>query len=198
MTEHLHSQLERYFSPQREKYTDRDFDSIAELLSNTIHAEYSKSPRLYTLTRILGNPNDLDDFLKQKLSDSSLPFRQTQLPSAFREGWKTRFLELQSRVCDDSAVIKLIGVGKHMTFAEEPAFLVSKRVISRGERSNVDKVFCTLGEGRYYARKKFHRYITTFDDAAAGAAFLNEVENMRLVVHHHCIELVRSAAVQFA
>ncbi|KAF2188762.1 kinase-like protein [Zopfia rhizophila CBS 207.26] len=184
-------ELEPYFSPYKTKYTDEDFERIASLL-RTKSSRYNSTPRLYTLLRRLDCLSDLDRFLQKGLSDHSLPFSQTQLPSEFSEGWKKRFLEIQHLVCDDSTVVQMISLGKHMTFAQMPKYFDSERVIGTGGRGQVDQVFCTLGGAQSYARKQFSRNIMSVDDASTAAIFINEVENMKQIVHRHCVKLVAS------
>ncbi|KAF2188763.1 kinase-like protein, partial [Zopfia rhizophila CBS 207.26] len=173
------------------EYIDEDFDRIAQLLRRTESSRYSKTPRLYTLLRRLDCLDHLDLFLEKELSDSSLPLSDTQLPSNFTPGWKKRFLAAQHHVCDHSDVVQMMSMGKHMTFAQTPACFQRDRFIGKGWRGEVDGVFCTFS-GHSYARKRIYRQIMSVGDASIATAFKNEVENMKRVVHHHCVQLVAS------
>ncbi|KAK6537394.1 hypothetical protein TWF694_011581 [Orbilia ellipsospora] len=186
----LDKALDNFFIPTRAQYNDDDFGSIARLL-NASGSKYKQMPRLYTLLRHLDRLRDLDYFLTKGFSDQSLPFGQTQLPSKFSEGWKTRFLAAQELVCGSSDVVQMMAKGKHMTFTKTPEYFISERIIATGERSRVDKILCILG-AEYYARKQFYRRIMTAEDAQAMQSFKNEMDIMKTVVHHHCVKLVAS------
>jgi hypothetical protein len=185
--------LTHYFSPPRTKYTNENFDDIARLLYSSGLSRYSTSPRLYTLLRHLGCLHDLDRLLEDPngLSDSSLPLSQTQLQADFSEGWKFRFRDAQSLVCDSSGIERMIRMRKHMTFDKMPNFFLQTKSFGTGPRGGVDEVYCTLGDGLHCARKRFHRPAMSIADAASAAAFLNEVECMKRIAHRHCVELVR-------
>jgi hypothetical protein len=186
--------LTSYFSPPRTKYTNENFDRIAELLHRSESSKYSTSPRLYTLLRHLGCLYDLDCLLEKPngLSDSSLPLSQTQLPADFSEGWKLRFRNAQSLVCDSSGVEQMIRMRKHMTFDEIPNFFHRTKSFGAGGRGEVDEVYCTLGNGLRCARKRITRPAMSIANAATAAAFLNEVDCIKRIAHRHCVELVRS------
>lgn len=186
--------LTSYFSPPRTKYTNENFDDIARLLNRSESSKYSMSPRLYTLLRHLGCLRDLDCLLEQPngLSDSSLPLSQTQLPADFSEGWKLRFRDAQSLVCDSSGVEQMIRMRKHMTFHKTPNFFYSTKFFGTGGRGEVDEVFYTLGDAPRCARKRIPRPAMSTANAATAAAFLNEVDCMKRIAHRHCVELVAS------
>ncbi|KAI2462724.1 kinase-like domain-containing protein [Annulohypoxylon bovei var. microspora] len=184
--------LERYFLPSKKTYTDADFDSIAILLDKTGLRGYIKSPRLYTLLRRLECLKDLDRVLEKGLSDNSLPLSQSKLPSDFTEGWKLRFLNAQRLVCDNSEVVQLINIKKHMPLSKAPDFFKSERFFGRGGRGEVDKVCCTLGQFKYYARKRMPRPNMANHDTAVMTAFRNEVNCLKRIKHRHCVELVAS------
>ncbi|KAI0893301.1 kinase-like domain-containing protein [Annulohypoxylon nitens] len=184
--------LGKYFLPQKKTYTDTDFDSIAILLGRLELKEYSKSPRLYTLLRHLDCLKDLDRILQKGLSDSSLPLSQNQLPSDFSEGWKRRFRKAQGLVCDNSEVVQMINLGKHMPFSAPPDCFRTTRFFGRGGRGEVHEVFCSLGQFKHYARKRMPRPNMADRDMAIMTAFRNEVETMKRIDHRHCIQLVAS------
>jgi hypothetical protein len=181
--------LDLFFSPPRAKYTDEDFERITSLLRRTTLQKYAKTPRLYTLLRHLNCINDLDYFIVNGLSDWSLPFSQTQLPSAFSEGWKCRFRDAQHIVCEDSTIVQMMS-GKHFNFNQTQKYFQKERNIGGGRRSVVDEVSCIIGGGQVYARKQFLRSRMPVDDASTMTLFENEVQIMKRIVHHHCVQLV--------
>ena len=189
--------LNGYFSGSKKEYTDDDFNHIAQLLRRTECSKYSKTPRLYTLLRFLGRLDDLDRLLKSGLFDYSLPLSDTQLPSDFTQSWKKEFLYAQHLVCDNSDVVQMISMEKHMNFVQEPGCFIRERFIGEGGRGKVDEVFCIFS-GQSYARKQILRQIMSVSDVAAAAAFRNEVENIKRVIHHHCVQLVRFSTHPYA
>src|SRR5271156_5350387 len=189
--------LECYFSPPRSKYIDDDFERITLLLGQCPALQrYSNVPRLYTLLRRINCLGDLDYLLDQGFSDRSLPFLQTQLPSKFAEDWKTRFVKVQELVCDDSDVIQMISMSKHKRFSQTPTCIRSEGIIATTARGQVDIVSTILEANKSYARKQFSRRILALDDIDTMHSFENEVENMKCVVHRHCVELVSLQSYQ--
>ncbi|KAK6338324.1 hypothetical protein TWF730_002387 [Orbilia blumenaviensis] len=200
--------LDEYFSPARSSYKHEDFDAIAMLLSASPQTKiFSRMPRLYTLIRHLEqskSPTNADVvakcaknlryFLDSGLSDQFLPFSQTQLPAAFREGWKSRFIAAQPIVCDNVDLVQMMVMGKHITFdgTSPDKYFTRRKLIATGERGEVDEILSVLNEVETYARKRFYKRFMRGANVQTVASFENEVKNMKCIVHHHCVKLVAS------
>lgn len=185
------SALNVRFSEDRPEYTDEDFDSISLLLNRSTASKYARTPRLYTLLRIIDQLGHFDHFLKDGLSDRSFPFTSERLPARLRPSMKVKFIENQHIVCDSSEAVQLMGMRKHRNFTTAPSWIESQGWIAPfGELSGVDKVSCGL-EAQLYARKRYIRPRWGFRGRETLKHFENEVENMKRLVHHHCVEVVR-------
>ena len=183
--------LDSFFLTTVQNYTDSSFEHISNFLSREGLGQYHESPRLYTILRRLNCLEDMDRFPAGGWSDVSLPFSPTQLPSDFSEGWKRRFLQEQQIICSNSDIILTLNMGKHMTFQQNPSFLMTTKKIGRGARGQVDEVWCAAGNNAKLARKRIYRRFMSVDDGSIAAAFKKEVETMKRISHHHCTKLVR-------
>ncbi|KAK6511151.1 hypothetical protein TWF481_000073 [Arthrobotrys musiformis] len=198
-------QLDQFFTPERSFYNKNDLELIANALKATISlSKYSKVPRLYTIMRyvevkvLADRWKALDDLLEEGISDRSLPIAETsQLPETISPGLGTRFIAAQYLVFQDS--IKKIIRGEHMSFMKPPGkdLIVSERVITvlgaRTYKGRVDEVTCAGLGNRRYARKQFFRRVMISQGKGDSAeSFIKEMEAMKRVGHHHCVEFIAS------
>ncbi|KAK6511150.1 hypothetical protein TWF481_000072 [Arthrobotrys musiformis] len=194
MGEKAIEELDGYFRPLRARYLGSDFEVISKLLAKTEWAKFQAAPRIYTLLRHLHLLDDLDRLIGTGISDISLPLSLEQLPSDFSAGWKKRFTNTQSIVCDDLTDISWqIDRGKHISLTKSTNFFKSTSFLGRGGHGEVDKVEYTfLGSCSVYARKRIVRQGMSSNDIPISKTFANEVAIMRRVKHRHCVELVTS------
>jgi heat shock protein 1/8 len=170
-------------------YTDSDFLNISTYLGNTGHSSWSTVPRLYAVLRLLNQLDMLDTFIEQDITDIWFPFTQASLPSTLSPTVRASFLDQQQVVLSKSLLFEKSSERKHTHFAQNepnPFQVVAK--LGSGAHGQVDKVMSTVSH-REYARKQFRRQKGTNKDAIK--SFLIELQVLKRVQHHHCIELVR-------
>jgi len=185
--------LDEKFPIPESGYTDQDFDDITFCLERIPKwKEYRNTPQIFALLRHLNELDNLNSFAN--LSDSIFPIDMYRLPKDLGPGFKLRFRDSQGLVCDKSDAVQLIGKRKHMNFEEAPACLIEEKILARGPLSTVQKVSCTL-DLNLYVRKQYERKQFVAEDSQVRQHFENEVQNMKGIVHRHCVELVRALQI---
>jgi hypothetical protein len=170
-------------------YTDSEFTQLSTYLENTGQSSWSTVPRLYTVLRLLNQLDTLETFIEQGITDIWFPFTQTSLPSTLSPTIKASFIEHQRVVLSKSLLFETSSQRKHAHFASgEPLPFQVVAKLGFGAHGQVDKVMSTISH-REYARKQFRRQRGTTKDAIK--SFLVELQVLKRVQHHHCIELVR-------
>jgi heat shock protein 1/8 len=170
-------------------YTDSEFIQVSTYLQNTGQPSWSAVPRLYTVLRLLNQLDMLDTFIEQGITDIWFPFTQTSLPNTLSPTARARFIDQQTVVFSKSLLFEASAHRKHAHFAHgEPLPFQVVAKLGAGAHGQVDKVMSTISH-REYARKQFRRQRGTSKDAIR--SFLVELQVLKRVQHHHCIELVR-------
>jgi heat shock protein 1/8 len=176
-------------STERFVYTDAEFVHVSAYLRNSGQPAWSTVPRLYTVLRLLDQLYTLDTFIEQGITDIWFPFTATSLPNAISPTLRGKFLDQQQVVLSKSLLFENSSDRKHAHFAQGeplPFHIIAK--LGSGAHGQVDKVMSTVSH-REYARKQFRRQRGTSKDAIK--SFLIELQVLKRVHHHHCIELVR-------
>lgn len=174
-------------------YTDAEFIHISTYLRNIDKPDWSSVPRLYTVLQIIDQLDMLDRFIEQGITDIWFPFTEESLPNALPPTARVHFLEHQEAVLSKSVLFEKDADRKHANFAhgEPPPFQVVA-ILGVGAHGQVDKVMSTVSH-REYARKLFRKRKISIKDSIK--SFFIELQILKRVRHHHCIELVRNAPV---
>jgi hypothetical protein len=170
-------------------YTDQDFQRISDLLRETGRGPWSKVPRIYTVLRIINQLQVIDAFIDQGISDIWFPFSTSSLPKALGSALHPQFLEAQKGVLTKGLDLERDEGRKHAHFGRDETlpFKVDKE-LGGGRFSQVHKVTSTITK-REFARKQFRRG-AGLRNAAEIKSFKVELQVLKKIHHHHCVELV--------
>lgn len=175
-----------------EPYTDLDFERISTHLQNTGHVTWGRSPRLYTVLRLIDRIDLMPHFLTNDtnhMSDFLFPFSTEDFPAAITPTVQHQFLRQQGLVHEKSKAVQLENGGqKHATFSKDdplPFKVVAK--LGRGAHGSVEKVMSTLSQTEY-ARKVFRKARGLRSNEIR--SFRNEMNTLKKVRHKHLVRLV--------
>ncbi len=191
--------LPRPQDPHAEMRVLRDsvFVQIRDLLVQYGKGEWSLRPRTFAILRMLGCLDALDEFIKQKRTDSFLPYSDGNLPEVIKgDDLRSKFIRLQRLVlCNlkDTPALEEGGRHLHLSVSGDTYFGKRRALSETGSRSaaTVEQVFShqTLRE---YARKLIHRGASAQEDTRFGRQFENEMEALKRLSHPHIVRLVGS------
>lgn len=170
-------------------YTDTELSTLSTYLKNNGRGSWSAVPRLYTVLRLIDQLDMLDHFIELGITDIWLPFAQSSLPSVLTPTAQGQFIKHQTAVLSKSLLFEKDSNRKHAHFGpDEPVPFQIVGKLGAGLHGQVDKVISVVSS-RDYARKRFRRRGGMSKDAIK--SFLIELQVLKKVQHHHCVELVR-------
>jgi heat shock protein 1/8 len=173
----------------RPEYTDADFTRITTYLNNKGRPAWSRMPRIYTVLRLINQLEVLEAFIEENITDVWLPFTLKSLPTTLSPTARSQFIEHQKLVLSKSLIFETDLGRKHVHFANgEPLPFEVIAKLGAGAHGHVDKVISTVS-GREFARKLFRRQKGAGKKAIQ--SFIVELQALKKIQHHHCIELVR-------
>jgi hypothetical protein len=117
------STLETYFSSRDDlkTYSDSDLQKISELLEASGRQSWSEVPRIYTVLRIIGELQVIDNFLAQGITDMWFPFSSVSLPRALNSSMQENFLDVQKVVLTKGLDLEKDENKEHAHFAKGEA-----------------------------------------------------------------------------
>jgi hypothetical protein len=189
----IDDRLEEFFADGRiGPFTDVNLVQISFLLQNSNRASYSRVPRLYTILRIIGHPEVLDEFLECDITDLSFPFDTTSFPTAISVDIQSQFMQYQSAVLTKTLDLEKGEQGGHLYFGKgEPVPYEVKGRLGSGGYGEVEKVVSLLSY-REFARKRISRRTTRLRKNEHGIkSFLAELRVLKRISHNHCVKMVR-------
>jgi hypothetical protein len=172
----------------RASYTDTELLQISIYLRNNRRESWAGVPRLYTVLRLIGQLNSLDSLIEIGVTDIWFPFDSASLPDILASSARANFLKYQNMVLSKSLMFEKNPERIHAHFArDEPLpFQVVGR-LGFGSGGHVDKVISNVSH-RQYARKQLRK------PRGVGKkdinSFLMELQILKRINHHHCVELV--------
>ena len=183
--------LEEYF-PSGDApriYSDSDLQNISKLLKSGGRYSWSEVPRIYTVLRIIGEHQAIELFLDQGITDIWFPFSFASLPKALGSTVQGNFLDAQKVVLTKGLDFEKDENRDHAHFGRGDAlpFKVENE-LGAGNYSQVHKI-TSLVSKRAYARKQFRRGTGPRSEADI-KNFKNELQILKKIHHHHCVELV--------
>jgi len=183
--------LEEYFPPGDAPriYSDSDLQNISKLLKSGGRYSWSEAPRIYTVLRIIGELQAIEIFLDQGIADIWFPFSLASLPKALGSTVQGNFLDAQRVVLTKGLDFEKDENRKHAHFGRGDAlpFKVENE-LGTGNFSQVHKITSLISK-RAYARKQFRRGTGPRSEADI-KNFKNELQILKKIHHHHCVELV--------
>lgn len=172
----------------RTRYSDADIHSISRCLKELQRHAWSEAPRLYTVLRTIDQLQILDAILEEGISDFWLPFSAASVPKSLSPSLRTKFLDTQALVLTKAVDLEKNGTKTHAHFGREDTFPFEVREkLGSGGYATVDKLFSPFSR-REFARKRFRRGKGESKDEIG--SFKNELQVLKRIQHHHCIELV--------
>jgi hypothetical protein len=183
--------LETYFSAGADLriYSDSDLQKISELLEYSGRHSWSEVPRIYTVLRIIGELQIIDNFLGQGITDMWFPFSSASLPRALNSAMQEKFLDVQKLVLTKGLDLEKDENKEHAHFGKGEALPFKvEEMLGEGGFSQVHKITSLISK-RIYARKRFRRGTGPRSDAEI-SSFKNELKILKRIHHQHCVELV--------
>jgi len=174
---------------QQRLYKDHDFKVISELLKSSGRDTWSPVPRIYTVLRTIGQLQLIDSFLDQGITDIWFPFSTSSLPKVLSGTIHTQFLDAQKAVLTKGLSLEKDDSRKHAQFGrgETLPFTVENE-LGVGRLSQVHKI-TSITSHRQFVRKRFQRWDVS-RNAAEIEGFIVELQILKKIQHHHCVELV--------
>lgn len=186
------TRLSDYFVGDASKaYSDVEFQHISVLLKDSGRDSWSNVPRIYTVLRTIGQLQVIDAFLDQGITDIWFPFSTSSLPRALSSTLHPQFFDVQNGVLTKGLDLETNSSRKHAHFGKTEVlpFKVEKE-LGGGRFSQVHRITSSISK-REYARKQFRRGAGT-RNAAEIKSFKVELQVLKKIHHHHCVELVSS------
>ncbi|TPX17029.1 uncharacterized protein E0L32_012321 [Thyridium curvatum] len=170
---------------------DSVFQPISELLVLFGKGEWSLRPRAFAVLKMLQSAPLLDCFVKEGLTDSALPYTESNLP-AFIRGAKMRaaFFKFQRMVlCKEESASDMEDGGKHLHLpgSGDDYFRLIK-TLGTGRFGVVDHV-CSRNTCIPYARKRVLRGHSALDDERQLRQFESEIQALKRLYHPHIVKL---------
>ena len=171
------------------RYSDWDVFEISRHLREAGHMTWSEAPRLYTVLRIIGQLQVLDKILDEGTSDIWFPFNSSTVPKHLSSSLRAQFLEVQILILTKAVDLEKNDNKRHTHFGREDAFPFEvKEKLGKGGSGTVDKIFSPFSR-REFARKRFLRG-GSHESKGEIQSFKTELQALKRIEHHHCIELV--------
>ncbi|KAF2143346.1 uncharacterized protein K452DRAFT_307490 [Aplosporella prunicola CBS 121167] len=167
---------------------------ISEILDLYCNQGWCLRPRTFAILWWLGCPLDMEQFVKDGLTDHFIPYSLGNLPKVIRGKDRSRFLELQKRVLpqEDLAGLEISG-GQHIHFPKEDESdeqFEQMKVLGNGAYAIVDRVRSRTSLDQF-ARKRIHRFHSShLRDKKALIAFENELKTLKALDHKHLVKLI--------
>ncbi|KAI1781239.1 hypothetical protein F4818DRAFT_33209 [Hypoxylon cercidicola] len=189
----LNSWLPRTNDPMATRRILRDsaFQSISELLTLFGKGEWSLRPRTFAVLKMLDCAPLLDLFVEEGLTDSALPYTDSNLPDFVRGSTKrAAFFKFQRMVlCKEECAPDLEEGGKHLHLAGSgDDYFRSIRNLGSGRYGIVDHV-CSRRTCFPYARKRILRGHSALDDERQLRQFESEIQALKRLYHPHIVSL---------
>ena len=174
----------------RASYTDAELLQISTYLRNNRRGSWADVPGLYTVLRLIGQLTSLDWLIEIGVTDIWFPFNSASLLDILTPSARANFLKCQNMVLSKSPMFEKNSERTHAHFAHDeplPFHVVGR--LGFGTGSFVDKVISNVSH-RQYARKQLQkpREVGKQDSKS----FLTELQILKRINHHHCVELVRN------
>lgn len=173
----------------KQMYTDAEFVQIGTFLRNNRQPKWAEVPRLYTVLRLIGELELLDQMIDSGITDIWFPFRADSLPVVMKPSAKASFLNIQGAVLSKALGLEKSTDKKHTHFADqEPLPFQVVGALGSGAYGEVDKVMSNLSH-REFARKRFRKPRALKKEDVK--TFLNELQILKRISHIHTVDLVR-------
>ncbi len=176
----------------RGPFTDDEVRSVCAHLKQSGKPEWSLRPRTYIILRMLDGIELMNDFIREGLFDTSLPYSEKTLPGVVGTAAREQFLKFQTLVLTAQRLDLESGRGDHAYVKDDSLTQLEHCVkLGSGGFGSVDKVRSRLSNNEY-ARKKIPRGKTFKKDKIAIATFERELQTLKRLSHTHLVKFVGS------
>ncbi|KAH6618461.1 kinase-like domain-containing protein [Boeremia exigua] len=186
-------QLGKFFlnrDADSDAYSDQDIGQISNLLKG-VYPQWSKSPRTYTVLRIIDQLCSFNDLLHVGFSDYWLPATERSLPGVLPQSSRLAFVSVQHLVLSKSACVEK---GQHCHFDQgEPLPFKSTNILGNGAFGLVDRITSTISHKEYARKRVLRSAIFRGPRKEHMRQLIDEIEILkRLQHHHHIVGLIGS------
>jgi hypothetical protein len=146
-------------------FKDSELQQISKLLRLGGRQAWSEIPRIYSVLRMIGHLETIDNFIDHGITDIWVPFSSTTLPQELSSGLQTQFLDVQACVFTKGLDLEKDKKKRHAHFGKNDALPFDVGNLLGGCRlSQVHRIVSLISK-REYARKRLRRRAGSKDEA---------------------------------
>ena len=178
--------------PIHRRLREAQLRQLAEFCNQTGRRQWGFRPRTYAVLRMIGCPEVIENFVKEQLTDISLPYSEDNLPSFVTGQARMHFLDCQNFVLNGrAAALERSGQPHQNIQGSANDYFDYIEDLGAGTFGEVDSVRGQMSL-RKFARKRIKRYRLFSKDKASLQAFENELQTLKSLSHRHLVQLVGS------
>jgi tRNA A-37 threonylcarbamoyl transferase component Bud32 len=176
----------------RRRLREAEINRVAELCKWYGKDEWSLRPRTFIILYMIGRPELIDDFVRDRLFDVCLPYSANNLPAYLTGESRLEFLEYQENLLTKiGAKLERPGYEHQNIRGSADDLFTSHGLLGRGGSAEVDRVMGKM-TGDMFARKRIRRDEFRTQDQQKLELFVNELETLKSLSHKHVVKFVAS------
>jgi hypothetical protein len=146
-------------------FKDSELQQISKLLRLGGRQAWSEIPRIYSVLRMIGHLETIDNFIDHGITDIWFPFSSMTLPQELSSSLQAQFLDVQACVFTKGLDLEKDKKKRHAHFGKNDTlpFDVSN-LLGGGRLSQVHRIVSLISK-REYARKRLRRRAGSRDEA---------------------------------
>ena len=178
--------------PIRKRLRDAQFRQLADFCNRAGHPQWGLRPRTFAVLRMIGDPEAIELFIKEKLTDIFLPYSENNLPNFINGQARKDFLDCQNYVLNGhAAALERPGEPHQNVEGSADDYFVYVEDLGAGGFGEVDSVIGEMSLMKF-ARKRIKRHRLYSRDKASLQVFENELQTLKSLSHRHLVQLVGS------
>ena len=179
-------------TPVQKRVREADFRPLGEFCERAGHPQWGLRPRTFAVLRMIGPPEVIEHFIEQKLTDISLPYSESNLPSFLSGRTRRLFLDCQNFVLNGRAqALEKPGEAHQHVEGSADDYFISIEELVAGGFGEVDAVIGEMSLMKF-ARKRIARNRLYSKDKAQLQVFENELQTLKILSHEHLVRLMGS------